>query len=55
MSTPYSLCPACDACPTVEFGADSVRIGEGEHTALLRPAEWNTLVELIQSGRLGRI
>ena len=50
-----SLCPACSACPEVVMEGDTVRIGEDENTVLLQKAEWNVLVETIQSGRLGRI
>jgi hypothetical protein len=50
-----SLCPACTACPEVEIAGDEVRIGEADNLAVLRKDEWNVLVELIQSGRLGRL
>jgi hypothetical protein len=32
-----------------------VRIGEGANTVVLQKDEWNVLVELIKSGRLGRV
>ena len=50
-----SLCPSCTECPEVVIEGDTVRIGEDENTVLLQKAEWNVLVETIQSGRLGRI
>ena len=50
-----SLCPSCTECPEVVIEGDTVRIGEDENTVLLQQAEWNVLVETIQSGRLGRI
>jgi len=50
-----SLCPSCDYCPEVVIEGDQVRIGEDANTAVLKPAEWNVLVDLIQSGRLGRL
>ena len=50
-----SLCPACSACPEVVIEGDEVRIGEDANTAVLKKAEWNVLVELIQSGQLGRV
>jgi hypothetical protein len=53
--TVVSLCPACTACPEVVIEGDTVRIGEDENTAVLKKDEWNTLVDLIQSGQLGRV
>ena len=51
-----SLCPACSACPEVVIEDDEVRIiGEDTNTAVLTKAEWNVLVDLIQSGQLGRV
>jgi hypothetical protein len=54
-STKVSLCPACGACPEVEVLGDEVRIGEAGNLAVLNKAEWNVLVELIQSGQLTRL
>ena len=52
-----SLCPACTACPEVEVvrEAGEVRIGEIGNLAILKKEAWNTLVDLIQSGRLTRL
>ena len=52
-----SLCPACTACPEVEVvrEAGEVRIGEAGNLAVLRKEAWNTLVDLIQSGRLAKL
>jgi hypothetical protein len=50
-----SLCPSCTACPEVVIEGDDIRIGEAHNTAVLRKAEWNVLVDLIQSGQLGRV
>ena len=50
-----SLCPACSACPEVEISNDEVRIGEAGNLAVLQKDEWNVLVDLIQSGQLGRL
>jgi hypothetical protein len=50
-----SLCPACSACPEVVIEGDEVRIGEDANTAVLKKAEWNVLVDMIQSGQLGRV
>jgi hypothetical protein len=50
------LCPAgCGECPEVEFTGDQVRIGEAGNLAVLTNAEWNVLVDLIQSGKLSRV
>ena len=50
-----TLCPACDACPTVELYNETVRIGEEGNRVALKKAEWNGLVEKITRGELGRI
>ena len=50
-----SLCPGCTSCPEVEIAADAVRIGESGNLAVLKAAEWNVLVDLIQSGQLTKI
>ena len=50
-----SLCPACSNCPEVVIDGDTVRIGEDENTVILQKAEWNVLVELVQSGQLKRL
>jgi hypothetical protein len=50
-----SLCPSCDHCPEVVIEGDWVRIGEDSNTTILKKEEWNVLVELIESGRLGRL
>ena len=52
-----SLCPACTACPEVEVvGEDGeVSIGEAGNLTVLKKEAWNTLVELIQSGRLAKL
>ncbi len=51
----YSLCPNCEACPTVEVLEDQVRIGEDENLVELRIEEWNRLVEAIKAGELREI
>jgi hypothetical protein len=50
-----SLCPSCTACPEVVIDGDHVCIGEDANTVILGKAEWNVLVDLIQSGRLSRL
>ena len=52
--TVVSLCPQCIACPEVIEG-DTIRIGEDENLVTLKKAEWNVLVDAIQSGQLGRL
>ncbi len=47
-----SLWPACGACPEVDIAGDEVRIGEPGNQAVLKKAEWNVLVQMIQSGQL---
>ena len=51
----HSLCPSCTACPEIVIDGDQVWIGEEANTAVLKKDEWNVLVELIQSGQLGRL
>lgn len=50
-----SLCPGCTSCPEVDIVGDEVRIGEAGNLAVLKAAEWNVLVDLIQSGQLTKI
>ncbi|HYY05646.1 MAG TPA: hypothetical protein VE997_03660 [Candidatus Limnocylindria bacterium] len=50
-----SLCPACDACPSVEVDEREVRIGETGNLVKLRPAEWNVLVRYIKAGALTEV
>ena len=45
----------CGACPEVEFAGEKVRIGEAGNLAVLTNAEWNVLVDLIQSGQLSKV
>ena len=50
-----SLCPRCDACPTVEIDEQEVRIGEADNIVRLTPAEWNFLVRSIRAGELKEV
>ena len=50
-----SLCPQCTECPEDVIDGDTIRIGEDANTAVLKKDEWNVLVDLIQSGQLGRV
>lgn len=51
----FSLCPDCDYCPEVAIDAEGVKIGEAENLVRLSHAEWNQLVALVCSGKLGKI
>jgi hypothetical protein len=55
MASKFSLCPACGACPEVEIRPDEVRIGEADNLVVLKKAEWNVLVDLIQTGRVAKL
>lgn len=50
-----SLCPSCSHCPEVVVEGETVRIGEDANTTVLTKDEWNVLVDLIQSGQIGRL
>lgn len=52
MAKNVSLCPSCEACPSVEVDEHEVRIGEEGNLAKLTAAEWNVLVRLIKAGEL---
>ena len=49
------LCPICGACPEVQVYNSEVRIGEAGNIVKLKVDEWNTLVEKILSGELGKL
>ena len=53
--TVASLCPACTLCPEVIVEDDTIRIGEDANVVTLKRAEWNVLVDMIQSGQLGKV
>ncbi|WP_309492486.1 hypothetical protein [Candidatus Hecatella orcuttiae] len=50
-----TLCGEGSCCPTVEVDEKEVRIGEEGNLCKLTPEQWNTLVDKISSGELGRI
>ena len=50
-----SLCPACTACPEVFVEGDTVLIGEKGNIVSLKKEEWNVLVEVIKSGKVGKL
>ena len=51
----FTLCPECDHCPQVAVEADAVTIGDADNVVRLSHAEWNQLVNLVQSGKLGAL
>lgn len=51
----FSLCIACEACPTVEIYENEVRIGEKGNLVRLEKEGWNRLVEMIKKGELREI
>ena len=51
----FSLCPQCTNCPEVAIDGDEIRIGEAPNLVVLKKDEWNILVDLIQSGQVGRV
>ncbi|MBI3088152.1 MAG: hypothetical protein HYY91_04630 [Candidatus Omnitrophica bacterium] len=52
-----SLCPDCGACPEVvlDVEKDEVRIGEEGNLVRLTKEAWNTLVERVNAGELGKL
>jgi hypothetical protein len=50
-----TLCPECGACPEIVFLDNEVRIGEEGNLVKLKPDEWNTIVEKIQAGEIGKL
>lgn len=55
MTKTVSLCPGCDACPSVEIDEREVRIGEAGNLVKLTTAEWNMLVRAIKAGELNEL
>jgi hypothetical protein len=55
MAKSISLCPGCDACPSVEIDEHEVRIGEAGNLVKLATAEWNVLVRAIKAGELTEV
>ena len=51
----FSLCAECEHCPQIIIQADKVEIGEAGNKTRLTHAEWNKLVELVQSGQAGPV
>jgi hypothetical protein len=50
-----TLCPECGRCPEVKLFENRVTIGEEGNIVSLNEFEWNTLVEKILSGALGKL
>ena len=50
-----SLCPACTACPEIAILGEEIHVGETGNLTVLKKAEWNVLVDLIQSGKLSKL
>ena len=50
-----SLCPNCSHCPEVVIDRDTISIGEAPNLTVLKKDEWNVLVDLIQTGQLGKV
>ena len=50
-----TLCPACDACPSVEITDRQVTIGEERNIVTLTHAQWNDLVARIRRGELSEV
>jgi hypothetical protein len=47
-----TLCPACSTCPEVVMDGETVRVGA---RIAIQKAEWNVLVDVIQSGKVGKV
>jgi len=50
-----TLCGEGSCCPVVEVDKKEVRIGEKGNLCSLNRNQWNTLIEKVKSGELGRI
>lgn len=50
-----TLCPECGACPEIVFNDNEVRIGEEGNLVKLKVNEWNTIVEKILCGEIGKL
>lgn len=51
----FSLCHEGAECPEVVVDEHEVRLGEAGNLVVLKRAEWNVLVELIQTGQVARL
>ena len=50
-----TLCPAGATCPEVALDGETVRVGEGNSRFTVKKAEWNVLVDVIKSGKVGKL
>ncbi len=50
-----TLCPECGACPEIKLYDREVIIGEEGNMVKLKLDEWNTIVEKIQNGEIGKL
>jgi hypothetical protein len=50
---PTTVCPAYATCPEVVVDGDTVHVGEGNRRFTVKKAEWNVLVDVIQTGKGG--
>jgi hypothetical protein len=50
-----TLCTACATCPEVVLDGDTVRVGEGDSRFTVKKAEWNVPVDVIRSGKVGKV
>jgi hypothetical protein len=49
------LCSACATCPEVALDGDTVRVGEGDSRFTVKKAEWNVLVDVVKSAKVGKV
>jgi hypothetical protein len=50
-----TLCAACATCPEVVLDGDTVRVGDGNNRFTIKTEEWNVLVDVIESGKVGKV
>lgn len=50
-----TLCPECGACPEIKFYDNEIIIGEEGNLVKLKVDEWNTIVDKILNGEIGKL
>lgn len=50
-----TLCPECGACPEIKLFDDEVLIGEEGNVVRLKAGEWNSIVDMILTGEIGKV
>lgn len=50
-----TLCTARATCPEVVLDADTMRVGEGDIRFTVKKTEWNVVVDVIKSGKVGKV